>query len=59
MGAFRQRRRDAPGRAERRIRQTGKEAEETAGKEAGRTTAELTARPRPVTPLPEYRRWRG
>ena len=43
MGAFRQCRRDALERAEGRIRQAGKEAEETAGKEAGRTAAELTA----------------
>jgi len=36
MGAFRQCRRDAPERAERRIREAREEAEETAGKEAGR-----------------------
>lgn len=43
MGALRQRRGDAPERAEGRIRQAGKEAEAKAGKEAGRKTAGLTA----------------
>ena len=52
MGAFRQCGRNAPKRAEGRIRETGKEAEAKARKEAGRTAAELMARPWPVTPLP-------
>ena len=42
MGAFRQRGRDAPERAEGRIHEAGKEAEETARTEAGREDICLT-----------------
>ncbi|MGA2742415.1 MAG: hypothetical protein ABSG65_33875 [Bryobacteraceae bacterium] len=48
MGAFRQLGLDAPERDEGRLRQSGNEADDTAGKEAGRTIAELTANGRGV-----------